>query len=421
MKTNFTKPSGFLNSATTLFIVSLFLQAFATAAITKGPVLLRVNQDRAAVMFETDTPGLGKIICNGPWFFNKEYTTTPDIVTREPKTEDSSPAAKVCIHKAWMDGLKPDRPYRYRVIEPEKDSTEHRFRTIPAKTRNFRFVVYGDTRSRPERHRRVVEQIIKTKPDFVVVTGDLVADGRNYSQWSPQFFGPIKGLAESVPIYAVKGNHDRGPRNYFERLLLPTGQNNNYSFRFGPLYFYCLDNFSGERQQLLKLLTDNLAASDKKWKFAAYHIPSINLSRHKSEWGYPHALPALSAAGADFVVTGHSHMYERFYPIAPAEDTDGSFVTYITSGGGGAPTYDPIADPIIAKASKALHFCLFEIDGDELSLKVIDDTGQTIDSLQITKTDGKLNEEYTATAVSLQQAQTRIAADIEDKKKKKKK
>jgi predicted phosphodiesterase len=418
MTTSLTKPSGFLNSATALFIVSFFLQSFAAAAITKGPALLRVDQDRAAVMFETDTPGPGKIICKGPWFFSEKYTTTPDTVTRKPKT-DNSPAATVYIHKTWLNGLKPNQPYRYRVIEPEKDSAEHRFRTTPAKTKNFRFVVYGDTRSHPERHRRVVEQIIKTKPDFVVVTGDLVTDGRDYSQWSPQFFGPIKGLAESVPIYAIKGNHDRGSRNYFERLLLPPGQKNNYSFRFGPLYFYCLDNFSGDRQPLLKLLTDNLTVSDKKWKFAAYHIPSINLGGHKSEWAYPNALPALSAAGADFVITGHSHIYERFHPIAPAEDTDGSFVTYITSGGGGAPNYNPIDDPIIAKGSKTLHFCLFEIDGDDLSLKVIDDTGQTIDSLQITKTDGRLNEEYTATAVSLPQAQTRIAADIEKKKKKK--
>jgi predicted phosphodiesterase len=418
MKTNFTKPHSFLNSATTLFIISLFLQAFATAAITKGPVLLRVNQDRAAVMFETDTPGPGKIICNGPWFFSKKYTTTPDTITHEPKSDDP-PADTVYIHKTWLDGLEPNRSYRYRVIEPEKDSAEHSFRTTPAKTKNFRFVVYGDTRSRPERHRRIVEQIIKTKPDFVVVSGDLVYDGRDYSQWSPQFFGPIKGLAESTPIYAVKGNHDRGRQNYFERLLLPTGQNNNYSFRFGPLYFYCLDNFSGERQQLLKLLTDNLVASDKKWKFTAYHIPSINLGGHQSAWGYPHALPALSAAGADFVTTGDSHIYERFYPIAPAEDTDGSFVTYITSGGGGAPNYNIIADPIIAKESRTLHFCLFEIDGDKLSLKVIDDTGQIIDSLKITKTDGKLNEEYTATALSLPQAQARIAAYMEENKKKK--
>src|SRR5947209_4409555 len=38
----------------------------------------------------------------------------------------------------------------------------------------LRFAVYGDTRDGEAIHRKIVAQIVKTKPDFVIQTGDLV-------------------------------------------------------------------------------------------------------------------------------------------------------------------------------------------------------------------------------------------------------
>lgn len=58
----------------------------------------------------------------------------------------------------------------------------------------------------------------------------------------------------------------------------------------------------------------------------------------------------------------------------------------------------------LAKATDCLHFCLFEIDGNKLTLKVIDDNGAIIDRLELTKTKGILNSEYIETAITMESA-----------------
>ena len=100
-------------------------------------------------------------------------------------------------------------------------------------------------------------------------------------------------------------------------------------------------------KELLKLIVENIHAAKAEWKFVSFHIPALNFSGHNSKWGYPNALPMFAKAGADFVISGHSHMYERFKPVAPPIHSGANFVTYITTGGGGAP---------LAKKPKSLKF-----------------------------------------------------------------
>jgi predicted phosphodiesterase len=395
---------------TILLVVSFFASA-ASAAITKGPVLLRLDQNRAVVMFETDSKGAGSIDVKGTVASVGKFSTNIDVV-------DDIKGKDVYIHQASLTGLMAGKDYTYRITSPEVGAKEYKFKTIPVKLDKFQFVVYGDTRTKPKRHRSVVEQIIKTKPLFVVVSGDLVSKGSIYEQWDSQFFGPIKGLGESTPIYATQGNHDLSKQKYFERLFVPKGESNNFAFEVGPLYYYCLDNFASNMDKWLDILTKNVKASDSVWKFASYHIPSLNVGGHSSAWGYPRALPAVSKAGVDFVVTGHSHVYERFLPVAPLKGSQGSYVTHITSGGGGAPNYKIAKSDILAKTLNCLHFCLFEIDGNKLTMKVIDDKGAIIDRLEISKSNGRVNDEYISTAISIEKAHAAIE-EIKNKKKNK--
>ncbi|MBW8015282.1 MAG: hypothetical protein FVQ82_03780 [Planctomycetes bacterium] len=396
-----------------LVVLFLFVTAVSTAAITKGPVLLRVGQNKAVVMFETDSKGAGSIAVKGTVALVGKFSTSVDVV-------DDIKGKDVYIHQAILTGLQAGRSYTYRITAPEVAAKEHKLKTIPTKLNKFHFVVYGDTRTKPDRHRRVVEQIIKTKPLFVVVSGDLVSSGSKYEQWDSQFFGPIKGLGESTPIYATQGNHDLSKQKYFKRLFVPKGESNNYGFQVGSLYYYCLDNLTTNTDKGLDVLAKNIKASESVWKFVTYHIPSLNVGGHSSAWGYPKALPAVSRAGVDFVITGHSHIYERFFPVAPQKGSAGSYVTHITSGGGGAPNYKLAESDILAKMADCLHFCLFEIDGNKLTLKVIDDKGVVIDRLEISKTKGSLNSDYIATAITMEKAQATLEG-IKNRKKNKNK
>lgn len=392
-------------------LASVVFLLFATTAwgkITKGPFLLRVYHDRAAIMFETDTEGPGKV-CYGQGFFLTEKITTRPLRI-EYENEEDTPTQKKCayIHKVWLRGLKQGKTCKYKVEGPQDKSRQYKFRTPDAKTNKVRFIVYGDNRTYSRTHRKLIKLMINKKVDFVVNSGDLVTKGDRYEQWGPQFFQPLKGLAETVPVYIAKGNHDLG--GYFEKLLVPEEEQNNFGFDYGPVHYFCADNVSDGigTEELLSLIAADAssavrhpAESDAKWKFVSYHIPSLNFGGHSSMWAYPKALPTLARAGVDFVITGHSHLYERFKPIVPADEKN-RLLTCITSGGGGGPLYDPEPCQFHVRTEKVHHFCLFDIDGDKLSMDTIDINGKIIDHLEITKTNGAFNKGYTDSAVPIE-------------------
>jgi len=368
--------------------------------LTKGPFLLGVYPDRAALMWETDTEGPCKLYYDRGGRLDKYVESIPET------NQSGEEAVKkvVFIHKVWLEDLEPGRFYDYRVTVAGFEDKIYRFRTVPAKTDEVRFIVYGDSRTRPSVHRRLVKQMIKQKVDFVVHCGDLVTKGDKYEQWGPQFFEPLRGLAESVPVYIAKGNHEGNNGNY-EKLLVPKGRKNSFGFDYGPVHYFCADNVSeGLKNDVqLNLIIADAEASDANWKFVSYHIQSLNIGGHWSTWGYPDALPALSKAGVDFVLAGHSHMYERFRPIAPPDGTDGSYVTYITSGGGGVYMHGIVPNVYHAVAKQKHHFCLFDIKGNKLTMDTITIDGRVIDHIELIKSPGRLDKKYLRSAIPMEE------------------
>lgn len=377
--------------------------------ITKGPVLLRVYQDRVALMWETNTEGPCKLYYGKDQKLEKYLESTPEIIQYEAEENDEEDIGKTAyIHKVWLKDLESGRFYYYRVTGLEFENEIYRFRTTPAQTDEVRFIVYGDSRTHPNIHRRLVRLMKKQKVDFIVHSGGLVSKGDNYEQWGPQFFEPIQGLAETVPIYIAKGNYEGNNGNY-EKLLIPQGQENSFGFDYGPIHFFCADNVSEglKDEDQLKLIVNDARDSNAQWKFVSYHVPSLNFGGHWSDWGHPDALPSLSEAGVDFVLAGHSHQYERFRPVAPRGQTSGSYVTYITSGGGGAPLYDIKKIVYHAEAKKTHHFCLFKIKGNKLTMSAVDTRGKIINHLEINKTRGLLNKQYLRAALPMEVVQFR--------------
>jgi len=385
--------------------------------ITKGPVLLRVNQDRAALMWESNRKGPGKVSYRGDNQRAKHIVTKPEPVQYYDRKDAKKVVKKTAfIHKAWLRNLQPGRVYGYCVSVPNRRSKIYRLRTTAANTDGVRFAVYGDSRNDTEIHRKLVKLMIDKKVDFVVNSGDLVNSGNRYEQWGPQFFKPIEDLAENVPIYIAKGNHE-GNRGIYEKLLIPPGENNSFGFDYGPVHYFCADNVSKglKAEEVLKLIATDAAGSKAQWKFVSYHVPSLNFGGHWSAWGYPDALPILAKAGVDFVVAGHSHQYERFWPIAPPGEPGGSYVTYITSGGGGAPLYDINTSDYHACAQKINHVCIFDIQGNKLSMETIGIDGQVIDHLEITKANGSLDKEYIDKAIPMKRVSAHQAANLHRK------
>jgi predicted phosphodiesterase len=371
----------------------------AQGQITKGPCLLRVCQDRVALMWETETKGPCQV-CYGERdsldtcaeSVEGEITYGTGLLSLMQKT--------AYIHKACIKDLKPGRMYAYRIVGPDLRSKVYEFRTVPRSTDEVRFIVYGDSRTQVNIHRRLVEQMMKHDVAFIVNGGDLVSRGDDYQQWGPQFFAPLKGLMERVPIYIAKGNHE-GSNGTYEKLLVPPGAGNDFGLDYGPLHYFCADNVSRgvDHERLVAHIAEDAGASAARWKFVSYHVPSVNFGGHWSNWRQAEALPAFADAGIDFVITGHSHQYERFRPAEPAGQ--GHCVTYITAGGGGAPLYPVEPSAHHAYAQAIYHFCLFHIKGDRLTMDTIDAEGQVIDHLEITKRGSRLDRQYLSTAVPM--------------------
>ena len=385
------------------FFIGLFLLSGKPVAgeLTKGPMLLRAETGRAALMFESDRPARAQV------FWSEAGQSQPMSLSSYPIDINyrlgELPIMRF-VHKVWLEGLRPAAEYKYYILEHRmtEPSPTYTFRTPKGRDEAVRFAVYGDCRSFAEQHRRIIQRIIQEGVNFVVVTGDLVGDGNQYEKWSEEFFDPLKGLAESVPIYALKGNHDQSKEGYFEKLLVPPGENSSFSFNYGSVHYWCGDNYSEEAGKLLAMMEQDIKSSRGGWLFVSLHEPSLNLGGHYSTWGYPQALPTFSRTGVDFVVTGHSHIYERFRPLAPPKDTKGSFVTFITTAGGGAPLHESGTSEYLAQGLSRHHFCLFEVTPQKVQLRVIDIDGAVIDQLEVTKQGGQPNKAYTDTAVPME-------------------
>ena len=69
-------------------------------------------------------------------------------------------------------------------------------------------------------------------------------------------------------------------------------------------------------------LTADLAASKARCTFAIWHHPRFSSGEHGNDTDVAPFWRALYAAGADVVINGHDHDYERFAPQDPNAPTD---------------------------------------------------------------------------------------------------
>jgi hypothetical protein len=77
------------------------------------------------------------------------------------------------------------------------------------------------------------------------------------------------------------------------------------------------------------------------------------------------------------VFAGHNHYYCRAMVNGIVE---------LTLGGGGAPQYTPASgQPDIVTYTKAYSFGEFTISGNTLTVKVLNNSGATIDTFTVTK------------------------------------
>ena len=147
--------------------------------------------------------------------------------------------------KSVMAGRR-DVPYELPGIGSGK------FRLAPrSQDSTFSFAVFGDNKSwhtngegSDKHYTKLISRLRERKPEFVVNTGDLVFEGRDYRDWIP-FFRISGNLMRHVPYFPVVGNHEESANPLFKFFHFPDGQS-YYSFNWGQLHFIVLNSCGQE-------------------------------------------------------------------------------------------------------------------------------------------------------------------------------
>jgi hypothetical protein len=130
------------------------------------------------------------------------------------------------------------------------------------------------------------------------------------------------------------GNHDwltkdlKGYLDYFGKAAAAPDGDPWYSYDLGAWHVVMLDSMCGltggcgKGSDQGKWLAADLAASKAMCTLAIWHEPLYSSGEHGNYKGAAPFWEALYAAGADVVVNGHDHDYERFAPQDPDGNED---------------------------------------------------------------------------------------------------
>jgi hypothetical protein len=210
----------------------------------------------------------------------------------------------------------------------------------------LRFAVIGDYGVADSDEAAVATLVKSWNPDLVITTGDNnYPDGAaasidaNIGQYYASFISPYLGIygpgATSNNFFPSLGNHDWVAPNaqpYLDYFVLP-GNERYYDFVRGPVHFFVVDSDPNEPDGVTSTsaqavwLKAALAASRERWKIVYFHHSPFSSGSHGPtvymQWPF-------HEWGADVVLSGHDHDYERF---------DKGGTPYIVGGVGGNERY----------------------------------------------------------------------------------
>ena len=351
------------------------------------PYLQNVTPTSITVMWETRKPVVGSV----------EYGLSRKF------DQMSSEEAPTTIHEVHLTGLRPGQTYDYRARYSEVVLDPASFTTAPPPgTKNWRFVVYGDSRTYPDTHAKNVKQILSLKPGFILNTGDLVSQGKVYEQWKEQYFDPLRGLADNVPLFPCLGNHEQNADHYYNYISVPDENGESYySFDYGNAHIISLNSnsrdapFQPGEAQTEWLVQDLEAHQDAQWKMVFFHHPLFRCHPTRGitaqRWVWQ---PIFEKYGVDLVFAGHDHYYQRTYAVGNYTGESRRGVYHVISGGGGANTY-PVVPKVHAAARRQVHhITVLDVMDDRMVGRAIDIDGNVFDAFVVDQEAENSAEEY---------------------------
>ena len=311
-------------------------------------------------------------------------------------------------HEAVLSGLTAAATYRYQTqVGGIASGTTDSFTTAPpAGAGVARFIAFGDSGVGSTPQRQLAAAMTADTFDFALHTGDVAygvpggTGAGGYPQLQAWFFDIYRDWLRSRPVFPSIGNHDNeaaAAAPYRDVFVLPANGGNvpfpdhaerYYSFDYGPAHVVVLDTELAfqdpvRRQEQLSWLTDDLARTPQPWKIAVFHrSPYSAGGEHGSDLQVRAELaPIFESYGVALVLSGHEHDYERTVPWR--ESSGGSPVTYVVTGGGGAPLYPAGVAPFTAFSRSAHHYLRGTVSTCTIDLEAVGLDGGVFDSARL--------------------------------------
>jgi len=194
---------------------------------------------------------------------------------------------------------------------------------------NFTFAVCGDNRDGDATYSKILDMVVRDGCAFLINTGDLVS--RGYEHQFKDFQELMKDFP--LPFFPVPGNHDSPNGLLTEYLQYSGAPDKHYSFDYGQIHFAVVNTTLGEMSPSeLAWLDGDLSATEKPVRIVCLHYPPFDPAgtTHILRDGNEEFMALMTQHDVEYVFCGHIHSYDL-------AERDG--VTYIITGGAGAPLY----------------------------------------------------------------------------------
>ena len=341
-------------------------------------------------------------------------------------------------HQVNVTGLSPYTAYVYSVGSSAgvlASGGDYRFVTAPIGSKPLRIWAIGDSGTAdggPASVRDAYTNYTGARyTDVWLMLGDNAYNASTEAQFDRAVFGMFPEMFRQTVLWPELGNDDFF-FGYFDAFTLPqngeaggvaSGNENYFSFDQGNIHFVGLDSTGdvSTNGAMYRWLERDLNANSNQWLIAYWHHPPYSDGSHKSDISptqialRQNFVPLLEAHGADLVLSGHSHSYERSYLLhghygfstnlqpgmilnngSGREDQGGPYIkpnggplankgtVYIVAGNAGRP----IAPP------DGLHHPAMFISLLEYGSVVIDVEGNRLDALEL-RNDGVRRDYFT--------------------------
>lgn len=335
------------------------------AQLSRGPYLNSALANGIVIRWRTNIPTSSEV----------SYGTVPGLLTQN--VVDNTLTTE---HEIKLTGLTTNKLYYYSIGSSSQilqGDASNFFKTLPGATsvQRSRFLVMGDMGNNSTNQKRVRDSWITyngTKHlDGWILLGDNAYNSGTDAEYQTNFFNIYQSnLTKNHVLWPAPGNHDYANNAarqadhaipYYAMFTLPTageaggvssGTEAYNSHNHANIHFVALDSYgweSGNTRLYDTLgpqatwLKADLAQNTKPWTIVYFHHPPYTKTSHNSDAETElinirqKLVPILERYKVDLVLCGHSHGYERSYPIQGHYGLESTFnpATHALSGSSG--------------------------------------------------------------------------------------